>query len=111
MHSAPRQPAAGGAPARTLPRFLLHLDAWLQRHTHAVAWCLYAFALALRALHWFSFRETLVAQVFMMDESYYHDEALNLVRGLSNPTDSYFMTPLYPLFLSLVFRLAGDSAS
>jgi len=111
MHSAPRQPAAGGAPAPTLPRFLLHLDAWLQRHTHAAAWCLYVCALALRALHWFTFRETLVAQVFMMDESYYHDEALNLVRGLPNPTDSYFMTPLYPLFLSLVFRLAGDSAS
>lgn len=46
-----------------------------------------------------------------MDEAYYHEEAANLVRGLPNPTDSYFMTPIYPLFLSLVFRVAGDAVS
>ena len=111
MHSAPRQPAAGGAPAPSLPHLVFRLDSWLQQHTHAAAVYLYAFALALRALHWLTFRETLVAQAFMMDEAYYHDEALNLLRGLPNATDSYFMTPIYPLFLSLVFRLAGDSAS
>ena len=83
----------------------------MEANPRLAAACLFAIALVLRALHWWSFRDTLAARVFLMDEAYYHEEALNLARGLSNPTDSYFMTPLYPLFLSLVVRLAGDATS
>ena len=111
MQSKPQKPPAlsrGRLPLSALPRML---GAWLESKPALAAFVLYLIAAALRAVHWLTFRDTLLARVFLMDEAYYHAEALSLVRGVPNPTDSYFMTPVYPLFLSLVYRVAGESAS
>ena len=70
---------------------------------------LYVGALVLRWLHWRVYKESLLARVFLMDEAYYHAEGWNLVRGVPPASDSWFMTPVYPYFLSLVFRVTGDS--
>ncbi len=98
-------------PKRLLSRLDARLDAWLQRHELLAGAGLYAVALALRLLHLLTFRHTLTARVFMMDPAYYHEEAWNLVRGIPNASDSYFMTPLYPFFLSLLYRVAGDATT
>ncbi|MFQ5599320.1 MAG: tetratricopeptide repeat protein, partial [Candidatus Krumholzibacteriia bacterium] len=87
---------------------LARIDSWLESHARLTCLALYAVALGLRGVHLLGFRDTLLARVLLMDEAYYHAEAWNLIRGVPNPTDSWFMTPLYPYFLSLVFRLVGD---
>lgn len=92
-------------------RALLRLDAWIGRHARALAGVLYVGALALRLVHLLAYRDSLLAHVLLMDEAYYHAEAWNLVRGVPHPSDSWFMTPLYPYFLSLVFRFSGDSST
>ncbi len=96
---------------RPAPDVLLRLDAWIGRHARVTAGVLYVLALALRVRHLLAYRDSLLAQVSLMDEAYYHAEAWNLVRGVPQASDSWFMTPLYPYFLSLIFRVAGDSTT
>lgn len=87
------------------------VDGWIERHALSMGVLLYAMALGLRLWHWFTFRDTLLARVFLMDEAYYHEEAWNLVRGIPHQGDSYFMNPLYPMFLSLLMRAFGDAVA
>ena len=88
--------------------FLVGGEAWLDAHPVVVCVLLYVAALALRILHLADFRNTLLAQAPLMDEAFYRGEAWNLIRGAPPASDAYFMTPLYPWFLSLVFRVVGD---
>ena len=94
-------------PPSQSPRFA-RFEAWLAAHPLGVAAALFAFALAVRGLYLAAFRATAVAHVPFMDEAFYRAEAWNLLRGAPLSSDAYFMTPLYPWFLSLVFRLVGD---
>ncbi|UCE02074.1 MAG: tetratricopeptide repeat protein [Candidatus Latescibacterota bacterium] len=105
----PSRPADAGTWTAAWARQVQRLDALISTHGRVAAITLYLIALALRAVHLDAFRETLLAHVFLMDEAYYHAEAWNLVRGVPNPTDSWFMTPLYPWFLSILFRITGES--
>lgn len=98
------KPAAVTPDRRLLPRF----EAWLDAHPMWVCLLAYAVALGLRILHLRDFAGTLLATVPLMDEAFYRAEAWNIVRGAPSASDAYFMTPLYPWFLSLVFRLWGD---
>ncbi len=111
MHPEPQKRPVPHRALRALSALPRAADAWLASHQAVAAVVLYLIAVGLRTVHWLTFRDTLLARVFLMDEAYYHEEALSLVRGIPNPTDSYFMTPVYPLFLSLVYRVAGESAS
>ncbi len=88
---------------------LARWDAWIGGHARLLAAALYGVALLLRIVHLVDYRDSLLAHVFLMDEAYYHAEAWNLVRGVPLASDSWFMTPVYPYFLSLVFRVTGDS--
>lgn len=87
---------------------LARVDAWIGGHARLSALGLYVVALALRFVHLAAYRDSLLARVFLMDEAYYHAEAWNLVRGVPQVSDSWFMTPIYPYFLSLIFRVTGD---
>ena len=79
------------------------LSEWLTRNPWMVVVALYAMALLLRLFYYSSLGNTLMAHVLLMDEAYYQNEARNLLLGVPQPTDSWFMTPLYPYFLSIVF--------
>jgi hypothetical protein len=102
-----------GAPVRlaptvaTAPR-LARLEAWLDAHPLLSSLCLYAVALGVRLLYLHDFRTGLLSQVPLMDEAYYRAEAWNRLHGAPAASDVEFMTPLYPWFLSWVFRLVGD---
>ncbi len=96
------------APAASLASRVARFETWLDAHPGATALLLLAFALLVRAIYLGSFRHTLLARVPFMDEAFYRTEALDLVRGAPPVSDAYFMTPLYPWFLSLVFRAVGD---
>jgi tetratricopeptide (TPR) repeat protein len=98
------------SPAGTQPLgFLQRLAALVDAHPGATALGLYVLAAGLRAWHLSAYHHTLLSHVFLMDEAYYHAEAWNLVRGVPNVSDAWFMTPLYPVFLSLLFRVVGDA--
>lgn len=96
------------APAPSSPSRLARFEAWLAAHSAVTGVILFVFAAAVRGLYLAAFRSTLVAHVPFMDEAFYRNEAWNLARGAPLASDAYFMTPLYPWFLSLVFRLLGD---
>jgi tetratricopeptide (TPR) repeat protein len=104
----PRRGTAAPPPRTTAPRLPARLDAWIAAHPGAVALALYGVAAALRLWYLLDFRHTLVARAPLLDEEFYRTEAWNLVRGAPPALDAPFMTPLYPLFLSVVFRLVGD---
>ena len=84
-------------------------DAWLAVHPRATAALLYVFALVVRAPYAAFLRSPDGARAPFMDEAFYHAEAWNWLRGAPPASDAYFMTPLYPWFLSVVFRLFGDA--
>ena len=80
---------------------------WIDAHAGVVALVLWGVALLVRgACLWHLPASAL--RGLLLDEAHYHAEAWNIVDGIPSPADSYFMTPLYPLFLSLIFRVAGD---
>jgi Flp pilus assembly protein TadD len=83
-------------------------NAWLAGHPHVTALVLYLFALAVRVPYALFLRTPGAQRAPFMDEAFYHAEAWHLVRGAPAASDAYFMTPLYPWFLSAVFRLCGD---
>ena len=45
----------------------------------------------------------------VMDSLYHHEWALDLVAGGSKGTDAFFRGPLYPYFLSVLYRVSGNS--
>jgi tetratricopeptide (TPR) repeat protein len=104
---APDAPSAPRAPSR----FLGRVERWIATHPGLVAVAILAYALGLRFVHWNEFRHSLLAQVPLLDEAYYRDEAWSIARGAPPAADAFFMTPLYPYFLSVVFRFLGDGAA
>lgn len=76
---------------------------WVSGHTFLVVVILYGIALGLRLYQYSHLTNTLMAHVLLMDEAYYRSEAQNILLGVPQPTDSWFMTPLYPYFLSAIF--------
>jgi hypothetical protein len=80
------------------------LDAWLAAHAWLVLGALYALALGLRLLYLADFRHGLLSQVPSWTRPT-TAEAWSLLRGAPPASDVWFMTPLYPVFLSWVFRL------
>ncbi len=100
----------GDAAAPDFPaaRLLARLESAIVAHPHACGIALFVWALGVRMLYLASFHDTLVARVPLMDEAFYHAEAWSIARGAPALSDAYFMTPLYPWFLSVVFRLVGD---
>jgi tetratricopeptide (TPR) repeat protein len=102
------RPAPRTAFGTRLGAALVRLDAWLEAHAALVGAALYLWALALRLAHLLEFRDSLLARVPLMDAAFYRAEAWHLARGAPAASDAYFMTPLYPLFLSLLFRVLGD---
>jgi tetratricopeptide (TPR) repeat protein len=84
--------------------------AWLDAHPRWAAVLVYGIALVARAVYLASFRDPGAIRAPLMDEAFYHGEAWNIVRGAPPASDAYFMTPLYPWFLSVVFRTVGDGA-
>lgn len=81
------------------------LTTWLNQNPLMVLASLYCLALLLRLFDYLALGNTLMAHVLLMDEAYYQEEARNLILGVPQPTDSWFMTPLYPYFLSVIFRV------
>jgi len=100
--------ARSTAPAAPLASLVARFETWLDAHPAGAALLLFAFAVLVRAIYLGSFRHTVLARVPFMDEAFYRAEALNLLRGAPPMSDAFFMTPLYPWFLSLVFRAVGD---
>ena len=47
----------------------------------------------------------------ILDSDYYFRWAANLASGHGNPPGPFWLSPLYPYFLSLLFLLPGDDIS
>lgn len=96
-------------PTARTPVWIARGGAWLAAHPRAAALLLYGFALAVRLPYWAYLQRPEGARAPFMDEAFYFTEAWNIVRGAPSASDAYFMTPLYPWFLSVVFRIFGDA--
>ncbi len=65
-------------------------------------------ALVLRIIFLFQFRSIPLFDTPVMDMTYYHQWALALIEGRDFIEGPYFKAPMYPIFLSVVYRLFGD---
>ena len=102
------KPGDAATPDFPAARLLARLESAIVAHPSACGIVLFVWALGVRMLYLVSFHDTLVARVPLMDEAFYHAEAWSIARGAPGLSDAYFMTPLYPWFLSFVFRWVGD---
>jgi len=93
---------------RSPTAILTRIETTLDAHPIVVGVLLYALALLLRGLYLVDFQHSMIARAPLMDEAFYRAEAWNLIRGAPPASDAFFMTPLYPWFLSVIFRLVGD---
>ncbi len=67
-------------------------------------------ALLLRLAFYFFNRKLNPTFAFpVMDSLYHHEWALDLVAGGTPGTDAFFRGPLYPYFLSVLYRISGSS--
>lgn len=64
-------------------------------------------AAAIRLAHLTEIWDSVAVQMPIIDSEYYHDQAASLARGNNEKNDVYFMSPLYPWFLSTLYRLFG----
>jgi len=106
--TAPTRPVR--ATDRLLPALWTRAGGWFDAHPHWTATLLYLLAVVARAPYLASFRDPRLVRAPFMDEAFYHAEAWSILRGAPPASDAYFMTPLYPWFLSVVFRIVGDGA-
>jgi 4-amino-4-deoxy-L-arabinose transferase-like glycosyltransferase len=72
-----------------------------------VAWALFFVALAIRSLYLFDIRHNPFFHTPVIDAEFYRDLGLALARGEGTGRAPFMMPPLYPLLLSVLFRLAG----
>jgi tetratricopeptide (TPR) repeat protein len=68
-------------------------------------------ALALRILFLSQARGLEFFQVLGLDAQHYHDWAAQIAKGRAPGSEPYFQGPLYPYFLSLLYRVFGPSVS
>jgi len=73
-------------------------------------WALFIFALALILRLAYLFQAKSVDPVFyqpIMDALYHHEWAVSIIKGGWLGKDAFFRAPLYPHFLSLLYRIFG----
>ena len=66
-------------------------------------------ALILRAIHLLSITDSPVMKILVIDSAYYYHTAVKISDGMGAGPGVFFMSPLYPYFLSVWFSLFGDS--
>ena len=71
------------------------------------AWLLFLFALVLKAAYVLQTNDALFVKVPIMDARYYDAMAQDIARGNLVRNEAYFMGPLYPYFLALVYSIIG----
>jgi 4-amino-4-deoxy-L-arabinose transferase-like glycosyltransferase len=108
----PFRPWALGRPS-TASTTRARADAWLQARAAGVTAGLAVLAAIVRLLYWFSMRDRPLSS----DAGQYHEIATHLAEGLGyshqipqielHPTA--FRPPLYPMLLSLLYRVTGPS--
>ncbi|HEU4366287.1 MAG TPA: glycosyltransferase family 39 protein [Candidatus Krumholzibacteria bacterium] len=107
----PAAPSAGKA--RTTARDRLDVAKpfdWRARADRIDIAIVLGVALALRLLFYFLNRKLNPTFSFpVMDSLYHHEWALDLVAGGTSGTDAFFRGPLYPYFLSLLYRMSDSS--
>ena len=67
---------------------------------------IFALAFALRLVYVLQVRHTPFFQTLGLDAKFYDQWARDVARG-QGPGDAFFMSPLYPYFLAIVYRLFG----
>ncbi|HET9268682.1 MAG TPA: glycosyltransferase family 39 protein, partial [Vicinamibacterales bacterium] len=96
-----------------MTRTLDAIDRCLERADRALAegarWplMLFGLALVLKLVYVVHSADALYARVPIMDSKYYDQVAQEIAGGRLLRSDGWFMAPLYPLFLSLVYSIVG----
>src|SRR4029434_6489975 len=70
-------------------------------------WLLFIFAFALKAVYVLQNNDALFVRVPIMDARYYDGMAQDIARGNLVRGEAFFMGPLYPYFLALVYSVFG----
>lgn len=81
----------------------------LQLDPRALALAVFAVALAVRVVYLLDIAGNPFFRVPVIDAEFYHQQALLWARGAPSPAAPYQMPPLYPMLLSLVYRVFGPS--
>ena len=81
---------------------------WLTNHRLLLGLILLVSA-ALRVAFFLAFRESDLSKVPLLDAETYHEWAVNLVSGNPGWNETYWMGPLYPHWLALVYFIFGIS--
>lgn len=102
---SPRTPSEDGTRPTEKARGHVAAGSWRRNLPDLIP--LFLLALALRVAAVSVLHSELRIQDPMLDGRYYLDLATRLSHGENWPPGPIFMTPLYPLLLSLVFRLSG----
>lgn len=82
-----------------IDRALTHGSRW--------PWLLFLFAFALKAVYVVHTGDALFVRVPIMDARYYDGMAQDIARGQLVRGEAFFMGPLYPYFLALVYSIVG----
>lgn len=83
----------------------LDLRAWSNAR---VAWVIFAFALVLRLVFLLDIRDNPFFDSPVIDAEFYRDLGLSLARGEGTGRAPFMMPPLYPLVLSVGYRVFGE---
>ncbi len=66
--------------------------------------------LLLRLLHIWSIASGPILNILTIDSAYYHSRALRIASGDIVGNDVFFMAPLYPYFMGLIYSILGEKA-
>ena len=67
-------------------------------------------AVILRIIHLLSIAGSPVVKIPVIDSAYYHETAIRIAEGTGGGEGVFFMSPLYPYFLSVFYGIFGESA-
>jgi len=70
-------------------------------------WLLFSFAFVIKAVYVVQTADALFVRVPIMDARYYDQMAQDIARGNIMRDQAFFMGPLYPYFLALVYSMVG----
>jgi len=76
--------------------------------TRRLAFAVFAFALLLRLFYLLDIHDNPFFESPVIDAKFYRDLGLSFARGEGTGRAPFMMPPLFPLLLSLVFRVFGD---